>query len=98
MGNNLLIIDSLETLPKFEEYGLGLAALTRTIEVFGPSCNLVASYPDAMMRFSKDASDLPGAIALLKKHCQRLGFREWNNSGIYLLNPSTPPKEDLLLE
>jgi hypothetical protein len=51
-GNNLLIIASLKTLPKFEAYGVGLAALARTIEVFGPGCNLVACNPDAMLRFT----------------------------------------------
>jgi len=42
---DLLIINHVEILPAFQKHGFGLLAVSRTIDVFGENCGLVAMKP-----------------------------------------------------
>jgi len=106
---DLLIVGSVDTHPKFEISGIGLAALGRTIDLFSRSCDLVACFPEEMRNYSNQKpgsslwkvqtvkSNVEKAIARLQGYCLKCGFRLLGQTGIYLLNP-THERPDLLLE
>ena len=95
--------------PKFEKSGIGLAVLGRSIEMFSRNCDLVACFPEEIETYADSDPDpslqpnsqagrsLKPWIARLRDNCLRIGFREWNETGIYLLNP-THERPDVLLE
>lgn len=104
-GADLLIVGSMQIVDRFEEQGIGLAALGRTIDLFSRSCDLVACNPEAMQESldstmgcsTHETSDLSKAIAMFTKDCIAAGFRRLGKTGLYLLNP-TNERPDVLLE
>jgi hypothetical protein len=98
---NLLILDKLAIEPKHRGRGLGLLALSRVIDVFGPSCDLVvcqpypmqfggaAEDPEWMTRFGAGLDDdEKRGIARLAKHWQKLGFRQIPSTKFYAISPN----------
>jgi len=109
-GSDLLVVRSIQILDQFQEHGIGLAALGRTINLFSRSCDLVACLPDAMEEFCDagldaaktrrlevNAGQLKKAIATLTDDLIAAGFQQWGDAGLYLLNP-THERPDVLLE
>jgi len=109
-GWDLLIVDAVQILPKFEKSGILLAALGRTIDLFSRSCHLVACVPDEMQAGPDPTVDVleketqsprsfaqPKATASMQDECLKAGFRSFGATGIYLLSP-TQQRPNLLLE
>lgn len=109
-GSDLLVVGSIQILDRFQGMGIRSAALGRTIDIFGRSCDLVACFPQAMqesldstvdcskpMKPETEKPDLKMAIAMLTKDLIVAGFRPWGETGLYLLNP-THERSDVLLE
>jgi hypothetical protein len=107
-GTDLLIIEAVQVSPKFEASAIGLAALGRTLTLFGRSCDLVACFPEGLENCSypeadslqpmspRMASKLTEAVNRLRDNCVKAGFRVWGQTGICLLNP-THEHPDVLL-
>jgi hypothetical protein len=107
-GSDLLIIGLVHIPLRLEASGIGLAALGRTIDLFGPSCDLVACSPEVTKDYADHeldcfpetpmrGSNLRTAITKLRGYCLKSGFRRWAETDIYLLNPAHE-RSDLLLE
>lgn len=95
-GSDLLVISSIQIGKQFEGQNIRLAALGRTIDLFGRSCDLIACFPDR--ETSEGTSpDGPKADGMLQKDFLKAGFRQWRDTGIYLLNP-TQERPHVLLE
>src|SRR5579864_5555725 len=109
-GCDLLIVDAVRVLPKFEKSGILLAALGRTVDLFSRSCHLVACIPDEMQAGAEPTVDFleqetqsprgiaqPKATDSMQDDCLRAGFRSFGATGIYLLSP-TQQRTSVLLE
>ena len=95
-GSDLLVISSIQIVEQFEGQGIRLAALGRTIDLFGRSCDLVAYFPEGATP-ERARPSLVKADPTLKADCLKAGFRLWRGTGIYLMNPSQE-RPDVLLE
>lgn len=108
-GCDLLIVSAVQVQPKFDKNWISLAALGRTIDLFSRSCDLVACCPewirdhsDSTIDFSpkntpQTGKELLRAVAMMKDDCKKVGFRQWDETGVYLLNP-TRERPNVLLE
>lgn len=109
-GSDLLVIRSIQILDRFQDQGIGLAAVARTIDLFSRSCDLVACLPEAMeesldseilssgaMRSQADRQHMRKAISVLVRDLRAAGFRALGETGLYLLNP-TYERPHVLLE
>ena len=95
---DLLIINCIEIRPRLRGLGLGPAAVDRTIDIFGPGCDLVACKPWPLQftpAFAHDEKALkrlkaPGvgrdeAVRKLRAYWSRLGFWPLGETGIHVL-------------
>lgn len=74
-GTDLLIISAVQVSPRFEASAIGLAALGRTVELFGRSCDLVACFPKGIESYVHQGpsqtispSQMANAVAVLKNN------------------------------
>ena len=90
-SRNFLLLNRLEVLPDFRRARIGLAAISRALDVFGPGCgyavlNVVPlQFGDVdmasreqwyrQMRLSEFSDDIGQARLKLQKHYSLLGFR-----------------------
>lgn len=104
LGDNWLVLNRLEILPRFRGKKLGLAAMHRTIQQYAKNCAFVAlevaplqlgerttnseKQRAAEMQFHLFTQDKAIAAQRLKDHYSIVGFKEVPNSNIMLLNPT----------
>jgi hypothetical protein len=101
LGTDLLVIDCLEVYPRFRGQEIGLAAVGRTIDVFGPGCGLVACKPwplqftpaftnnrRKLQRLLPPNTDLDNAVRKLRTYWSRAGFWPVGQTEIYALSMS----------
>ena len=97
---DLLIIDHVEIQPAFQKYGSGLLAVSRTIDIFGENCGLVAMKPFPLQFRNyldpgwcpPDGIDDPkrafrAAREKLCSHWARAGFKQVNGTEYWALCP-----------
>lgn len=97
---DLLIIEHAEIQPAFRKRGLGLLAASRTIDVFGGNCGLVAmkpfplqfrNYVDPGWRPPDGIGDPKAAFRAarekLRRHWARAGFKRVNGTDYWALCP-----------
>jgi hypothetical protein len=100
-GLDLLIINNVEIRPKFQKMGLGLLAITRTMDLFGENCGLVAIKPFPLQfRNYLDPDWLPpdgvenpeaafrAATQKLRNYWARAGFKRVAGTDYYALCPA----------
>jgi hypothetical protein len=100
-GLDLLIINNVEVQPKFQKNGLGLLAITRTVDLFGENCGLVAIKPFPLQfRNYLDPDWLPpdgvgnpeaafrAATQKLRNYWSRAGFKHVDGTNYYALCPA----------
>ena len=95
-GADLLVIISIHLVEQSEGQGIRLAALARTIDLFGRNCDLVACFPEGDAP-EGGRSGFTKADLMLQDECLKTGFRPWGETGIYLMNP-TQKRPNVLLE
>jgi hypothetical protein len=100
-GLDLLIIHCVEIQEAFRQHGLGLLAVSRTIDIFGENCGLVAMKPFPL-QFTNyldpdwrplDSIEDPtrafrAATEKLRSHWARVGFRRVNGTDYCALSPA----------
>lgn len=99
--SDLLILDRLEIQPAFQKRGIGLLAVSKTIDTFGESCGLVAmkpfplqfrSYRDPAWSPPADVVDPQAAFRAarekLRKYWSRAGFKRVNGTDYWALCPA----------
>jgi hypothetical protein len=85
---DLLIINHVEVLPAFQKHGFGLLAVSRTIDVFGENCGLVAMKPFPLQfrnylepgwrpagGIRDPGTEFRAATEKLRSHWARAGFK-----------------------
>jgi len=98
---DLLILDRAEIEPAFQKRGIGLLAISRTIDIFGEGCGLVAMKPFPLQfRNYQDPAwsppsgvDNPGAAfraarEKLRRYWSRAGFRRVDGTDYWALCPA----------
>ena len=101
-GLDLLIINHVEIEPALRKRGLGLLVVSRTIDVFGENCGLIAIKPFPLQfRNYLDPGWLPpdgvedpktaflAAMRKLRNHWDRAGFKRVNGTDYFALSPAT---------
>jgi hypothetical protein len=97
---DLLILERAEIEPRFRKRGLGLLAVSRTIDLFGVNCGLVAmkpfplqfrNYLDSGWRPPDGLQDPAAAFQIarrkLRQYWSRVGFKRVNGTDYYALCP-----------
>jgi len=100
-GLDLFIINHVEVEPAFRGYGLGLLAVSRSIDIFGENCGLVAlkPFPLQFRNYLDPGWQAPDGIAdpkvafrkasrRLQKYWSRAGFRPVSGTDYCALTPS----------
>jgi hypothetical protein len=100
-GSDLLIIDYVELDPVLRGHALGLAAVRRTIEIFGSGCGLVACKPWPVQFTPAFASNrrrlqrlqLPAlaeheAVRKLRLYWSKAGFWPLGEAGLFVMSMS----------
>ena len=100
-GLDLLILHCIEIQETFRQRGLGLLAVSRTIDIFGENCGLVAmkpfplqftNYLDPGWRPPDTIEDpkraFRAATEKLRSHWARLGFKRVNGTDYCALSPA----------
>ncbi|MBL6991616.1 MAG: hypothetical protein ISR65_17660 [Bacteriovoracaceae bacterium] len=104
LGLDLLIVDYLEINPKWRGTGLGLIAGLRTLQNFRRGCRYVAITPfppqcagwasgqmeSKRQKMQQLDQGQDKATKALTRYWQHLGFKEVDDSGIFILSPLTP--------
>ena len=98
-GSDLLIIDCVEVYPQFRGRGIGLQAVDRTIDIFGPGCGLVVCKPWPLQFTPAFATNRPKlrrlqvpniseqeAVEKLRSYWSRSGFWPVGQTGLYALS------------
>ena len=98
---DLLILQHAEIQPAFQKHGFGLFAVSRTIDVFGENCGLVAmkpfplqirNYLDPRWCSPKGIDDPHTALRVaseeLRRHWARAGFKRVNGTDYGALCPA----------
>jgi hypothetical protein len=99
---DLLILERAEIEPRFRKRGLGLLAVSRTIDLFGVNCGLVAMKPFPLQfrnylnpgwRQPDGLQDPAAAFRIarrkLRQYWSRVGFKRVNGTDYYALCPAT---------
>lgn len=97
---DLLIIDHVEIQPAFQKHGFGLLAVSRTIDIFGENCGLVAMkpFPLQFRNYLDPGWRPPGSVddpktafraarEKLCSHWARAGFKRVNGTDYCALCP-----------
>jgi len=100
-GSDLLIIDCVELDPILRGQGLGLAAVHRTIDIFGSGCGLVACKPwplqftpafatnrRKLQRLKPPAFNQDEAVRKLRLYWSKAGFWPLGEVGLYVMSLS----------
>jgi hypothetical protein len=100
-GSDLLIIDYVALDPLLRGHGLGLAAVRRTIEIFGSGCGLVACKPwplqftpefadnvRRLKRLQPPALAQDEAVRKLRLYWSKAGFWPLGESGLFVMSMS----------
>jgi hypothetical protein len=100
-GLDLLIIHCIEIQETFRQHGLGLLAVSRTIDIFGENCGVVAmkpfplqftNYLDPGWRPPANIEDptraFRAATEKLRSHWARVGFKRVNGTDYCALSPA----------
>jgi hypothetical protein len=99
---DLLILERAEIEPRFRKRGLGLLAVSRTIDLFGVNCGLVAmkpfplqfrNYLNSGWRPPDGLQDPSAAFRIarrkLRQYWSRVGFKRVSGTDYYALCPVT---------
>ena len=99
---DLLILERAEIEPRFRKRGLGLLAVSRTIDLFGANCGLVAmkpfplqfrNYLNSGWRPPDGLQDPAAAFRIarrkLRQYWSRVGFKRVSGTDYYALCPVT---------
>jgi len=82
---DMLVISEIELHPEFRGLGIGLQAVTRTIELFGGACGLAALCPwPTELEDRKDEQEARRAHAKLAKYSERIGFRQLSDKDVWV--------------
>jgi hypothetical protein len=100
-GLDLLVLNHIDIVPTFRGRGLGLLVVSRTIDIFGENCGLVAmkpfplqfaNYLDAEWHAPEGIKDpkaaFQTAVGKLRRHWARAGFRRINETDYCALSPA----------
>jgi hypothetical protein len=100
-GLDLLIIHYVEIQRTFQRHGFGLLAVSRTIDIFGENCGLVAMKPFPLQftnyldpgwrppeSIENSTRAFRAATQKLRSHWARVGFKRVNGTGYCALSPA----------
>ena len=82
---DMLVISEVELHPEFRGRGIGLQAVSRTIDLFGGACGVAALCPwPTELEDRKDEQEARRAHAKLAKYSERIGFSQLADKDVWV--------------